>query len=243
MKITILYDNTATSENIVPGWGFSCLIDRRILFDTGDDPAVLMSNGDTLGVDINSIESVVLSHEHWDHTGGLWDLLSRREGLPVYVCPGFSGEFKEKVRRHGGKLIEAASRTELDPVISTTGEIPSIYKGMSMPEQALMIHRGDGIVLITGCSHPGILAMIRTAQSLMPGKAVLLALGGFHLFREEEEAVTSLAEEMKALGVWRVAPTHCTGDGAQEIFRRIYGPRYIGISAGTTIDLDEMMQS
>jgi len=76
MKITIVYDNNAR-EGLKKGWGFSCLIedDKKILFDTGDDSEALLFNMEKLNIKLNEIDIIVLSHEHWDHAGGLQGLL------------------------------------------------------------------------------------------------------------------------------------------------------------------------
>lgn len=71
MKLMVLYDNTSRIQRLQFGWGFSCLVDERILFDTGENGQSLLENMNTLHVDISKIDAVVISHEHWDHTGGL----------------------------------------------------------------------------------------------------------------------------------------------------------------------------
>ena len=105
MTFTVLYDNSTHNPSILSGWGFSCLIDEHILFDTGEAPDSLFHNMDQLNVNPEKIESVVISHDHWDHTGGLWELLKKRKGLKVYACPGFSSEFKKRVTALKGTLI------------------------------------------------------------------------------------------------------------------------------------------
>ncbi|MFA5101478.1 MAG: MBL fold metallo-hydrolase, partial [Candidatus Omnitrophota bacterium] len=78
MNIKVLYDKNTTNKKLHTGWGVSFLIDDTILFDTGEKGESLLENMRSLGVDINKIEAVVLSHDHWDHTGGLWDLLKMK---------------------------------------------------------------------------------------------------------------------------------------------------------------------
>jgi len=89
------------------------LIDEKILFDTGENGQWLMENMGNLKEDKNKIKAVVISHDHWDHTGGLWELLKRKKGLIVYACPNFSPEFKEKAKGLKGKLVETEKVTEI----------------------------------------------------------------------------------------------------------------------------------
>lgn len=236
MKATIMYDNTA-EEGFRSGWGFACLIDRRILFDTGEDPESLFHNFEQTGLDASDIEAVVISHDHWDHTGGLWELLKKRPGLRVYACPGFSSTFKDKVDQLQGTLIESETYRQIDKGISVTGQIPGQYKGGYMPEEALMVNTEKGIAVITGCSHPGIITIVQTVKTIFPRPEIALVLGGFHLMNQNSGALRSIAQSMQELGVKSVGPTHCTGREAQAIFREIYGDHYISVAAGKTVEL------
>ncbi|MDD5156212.1 MAG: MBL fold metallo-hydrolase, partial [Candidatus Omnitrophica bacterium] len=139
MRIKVIFDKGALDKNLHTGWGVSFLIDDKILFDTGEKGHWLIENMDNLGVDVAGIEAVVISHDHWDHTGGLWEILKEKRGLKVYSCPGFSKEFKEKAKELQAQLIEAAKLTEIAPNIFITGEIPGAYHGKYMPEQAVVL--------------------------------------------------------------------------------------------------------
>jgi 7,8-dihydropterin-6-yl-methyl-4-(beta-D-ribofuranosyl)aminobenzene 5'-phosphate synthase len=237
MKLVILYDNASCASPFRSGWGFSCLADGRILFDTGEAPAPLFHNMDQLKVDPEKIETVVISHDHWDHTGGLWELLEKRKGLKVVACPGFSGDFKRQAIALEGTLIESNGFQEIDARISVTGEIPGQYKGTFMPEQALIVKTESGIAVITGCSHPGIVAVIEKVKSLFPEEPIALALGGFHLKDENSKTIDSIASALIKMGVVKVGPTHCTGKNAQIIFQERFGDRYIHLCAGKQLEV------
>jgi 7,8-dihydropterin-6-yl-methyl-4-(beta-D-ribofuranosyl)aminobenzene 5'-phosphate synthase len=236
MKIAIAYDNSSR-EGFRSGWGFSCLVNQKILFDTGEAPEPLFYNLDRMGINTETIEAVVISHDHWDHTGGLWEVLRRLGGTRVYVCPGFSAEFKNKVNRLGGRLIEADSHLEIEGDISVTGEIPGEYNGSYMPEQALMISTEDGVVIITGCSHPGIVAIVKTVKRIYRERRLSAVLGGFHLLDKDRKTIESVVKALKDMGVEKVGPTHCTGDEARMLFRRSFGDRFLPVMAGKTIEI------
>ena len=237
MTITVLYDNSSCAPSFRSGWGFSCLVDGRILFDTGEAPDSLFHNMGQLNVNIENIEAVVFSHDHWDHTGGLWELLKKRKGLKVYACPGFSDDFKRQVIALEGTLIESNGFQEIDARISVTGEIPGQYKGTYLPEQALIVKTESGIAVITGCSHPGIVTMIEKSKDVFPDMPIALALGGFHLKVENSETIDSIASALMKMGVLKVGPTHCTGKNAQIIFQERFGDRYIPICAGKQLEV------
>ncbi|MBN1541481.1 MBL fold metallo-hydrolase [candidate division KSB1 bacterium] len=228
MTIAVVYDNRAL-PGFRSGWGFSCLVDDRVLFDTGEEAESLFFNLERLNVDTRRIEAVVISHDHWDHTGGLEGLLARHPGLPVYGCPGFSSDFRERVRRQGGRLIECALRTKITSEIATTGEIPGTYKGGPMPEQALLVETEQGLTVITGCSHPGVLRML-------PAQPVKCVVGGFHLKDSDPKEIEAVAKALERAGVERVGPTHCSGAEAEAIFARRFGKNFLKISAGSVGD-------
>jgi 7,8-dihydropterin-6-yl-methyl-4-(beta-D-ribofuranosyl)aminobenzene 5'-phosphate synthase len=190
-----------------------------------------------LGVDINKIDAVVISHDHWDHWGGLWDLLAQRVGLKVYACPGFGKEFKERVKQSGGELIEAEKFKEITRGIYTTGEIPGAYKGKYMAEQAIALRTKNGLTIITGCAHPGILKMVEKAKTKIPDEPIYLVLGGFHLMDSDKRAVEIVAENFRKMSIIKAGPTHCSGDMAEEIFKRFYGDNFIPIKTGQEIEV------
>lgn len=236
MKAAIIYDNKA-KEGFQYGWGFSCLVDQRILFDTGEKSESLFYNMEQLKVDVSRIEAVVISHDHWDHTGGLWALLQKRKGLKVYACPGFSSVFKEKVHQLQGILIETGSHQSIDQNISVTGEIPGKYGGTYLPEQALMVKTKLGITVMTGCSHPGIVPIVRKAKELFEQERISLVLGGFHLMDKDQKTTETIAASMKELGVENVGPTHCTGQEAEQLFKNSFTDHFISIMAGQTLEI------
>ncbi len=205
MKITIVYDNKIIKDlkDLKAGWGFSCFIqtkEKNILFDTGWDGDVLVSNMQLLGINPRDIDLVVLSHNHWDHCGGLARLLHLNNKLEVYVLKSFSKHLKEEIEKRAN-IYEVRRSTEIYPEIYTTGEIEgSVITGKTkslIKEQSLIISTINGLIVITGCAHSGIDKILDLANKL--GKVYGL-LGGFHDFEEY-----SLLKDIPL-----IVPTHCT---------------------------------
>jgi len=237
MRIKVIYDKSGLGENLHVGWGVSFLIDDKVLFDTGEKGEWLLENMRALNVDINKIEAVVISHDHWDHWGGLWDLLQQRKGTPVYICPHFGREFKDKALALGAALTETEKLTQIIQNVFSTGEIPGAYKGKYMAEQALVLKTKNGLTIITGCAHPGILKMVEKAKTKFPDESIYLVLGGFHLMESDKRAIEIVAENFKKMNIIKAGPTHCSGDMAEEIFKRSYGDNFISIKAGQEIEV------
>ena len=233
VKLTVLFDNTAVDSKLKSGWGFAALVDykgHRLLFDTGADGPTLLDNMRQLNVDPKSIEAIVFSHEHDDHTSGLQALLDTGSQPTVYARAAFSTAFKEMVRART-KLVEVSDALEIVPGAHLT------RPGGSIVEQALALETQNGTVVVTGCAHPGVVDMVRQAQEVVPGKVALLA-GGFHLLEiADKDQLKSIAAELRQLGVERILPTHCTGDGAIDQFRTDFGQNYLEGGVGRIIDV------
>ena len=236
MQVKVIFDKDSLDKNLHTGWGVSFLIDGKILFDAGENGAWLMGNMRTLGVDINKIETAVISHDHWDHTGGLWDILKLNSKMKVYACPNFSREFKKRVKLSGNQLIEADKITELTDNIYTTGEIEGRYLLRYMPEQALVIKTRNGLTIITGCAHPGIIKIIENVKQAIPEK-IYLVLGGFHLFDKSNKSIIPIVGKFSKLGIEKVAPTHCTGNPAVKLFKQAYANKSIEVKVGHIIEV------
>ncbi len=233
IRITILYDNNGFGEGLQSDWGFSALIEHQghsLLFDTGANGAILQMNMETLGVDPESIETVVLSHAHQDHTGGLDALLQNGLQARIFLLPSFDQAFKDHISQRV-EVIEVAPGEEVAPGFRSTGGL-----GISPPEQALMVATTQGPILITGCAHPGIVTIVRKVVELT-GEAPRLVMGGFHLRGTSRERVAQFIDELKELGVQQVAPCHCTGDQAIAAFASAFEDNFISVGVGSILEL------
>ncbi|MBU1062310.1 MAG: MBL fold metallo-hydrolase [Candidatus Omnitrophica bacterium] len=237
MKIKILFDNEAKNKNLHIGWGVSFLIGEKILFDTGEKGNWLIENMENLKVDINKIETVVISHDHWDHWGGLWDLLRKKKGIKVYICPNFSREFKEKADKFGAALINAEGLAEITQGVFSTGEITGAYHGRYMPEQALTVKTRNGLTVITGCAHPGVLKIVKRVRDKFISEPIYFVFGGFHLMESDKRAIEIVAENFKKMKIRKAGPTHCSGKIAEEIFKERYKKDFVPIKVGEILDV------
>ena len=237
MNIKILFDKNAAEKNILAGWGFSCLVDNSVLFDTGEDGESLLHNMKAMKASVSRLEDIVISHDHWDHTGGLEEILRKREGIKVYGCPGFSREFKERVKDLGEQMVEVKNFLEIRKNIFTTGTIQGKHKGQNIEEQALVIKTPKGITIVTGCAHPGIVNIAEKVKNRFPGEKLYCIFGGFHLKDKQKEEIIEVVEELKKMGVERTGPAHCTGEAAENIFREKFKEGFITIAAGKAFEV------
>jgi 7,8-dihydropterin-6-yl-methyl-4-(beta-D-ribofuranosyl)aminobenzene 5'-phosphate synthase len=231
VTLTIVYDNNAYNPALRTDWGFACLVETpgtTMLFDTGADGPTLLGNMAALGLDLDAIDAIALSHIHGDHTGGLAALLDTGIRPTVYVPATFPVSFKDGVRARTS-LVEVQGPVEIYPGIHTTGEM-----GSSMVEQALVLTTGDGLVVVTGCAHPGVVEMVRQACEVVEGD-VALVVGGFHLGQAGRSRIDDIIAEFRRLGVWRTAPCHCTGDRARRMFADAFGTDFIRTGVGGVI--------
>ncbi len=211
MKITIVYDNTAFRKDLQANWGFSALVEvkkRKILFDTGANGGILLSNMKKLKIDPKEIGDVFISHLHWDHVGGLKDFLRVNNKVKLWVPSYFP------VAEKAGKVIEIKKPRKLYDGVYSTGELDGI-------EQSLCVETKKGVVLIVGCSHPRMERILSIASKF--GK-VYGIIGGLHSTRPES---------LKALNL--ICPAHCTRYKAEIKF--LYPEKCIEGGAGKVIEI------
>ena len=240
---------------------------KRILFDTGDNPDILAHNVKTLGIDLSKLDFVVMSHRHSDHMGGLNYLLSVNPKVKIYAPKenfgvyGFSlpSSFYRKdnalppeQRYYDGKPPEimkfgtAWPHAHFELIEKTTEILPGIHLifqisdkpvTMELRELSLAIETPEGIVLMVGCSHPGLDKIVEAATKIY--KHIYMVTGGFHQVvakdHEIQQIVSTLQDSYK---VDFVAPSHCTGEPAFTAYKKAFGDHYIYAGLGTIIALN-----
>ena len=229
-NITIIdvYDNVEFDPKFKTGFGFGCVVklkDKTILFDTGGDSPTLLANLEIAKTKPEDIDIVFLSHIHRDHTGGLLGFLEKNSNVKVYIPSSFPASFKSDISSKGAELIEVDKSAEITGGIYSTGEL-----GILIKEQSLIIDSDKGLIVITGCAHPGIVNIVRKAKELM-NRDVYLVMGGFH------SPPLSVLQEFRELEVEKVAPSHCTGDQATRAFAEEYKDNFIKSGIGKVIKI------
>jgi len=236
VQLKIISDNSIWNKSLKISWGFSCLVGKELLFDTGEDEATLLFNIKTLGISLEDLTTVVISHDHYDHTGGLSGILRRNPRLKVYGLSDFSSSFKQKVRNSGAELIQKDKFSRIAPGVYLTGKIVASYGGSSLAEQSLVIKADPGLVIITGCAHPGIIRILEKVKENLEGP-IYLVLGGFHLMDKDIRMVEMIVDRFRELEVKKVGPSHCTGEEAIELFREEYKEDFLSIGVGRSIEI------
>jgi len=232
VTITIIYDNYEYDEKLKTGFGFSCLVendDKKILFDTGGDSPTLLGNMEELKMDLKEIDIVFLSHIHGDHTGGLTGVLEKNPDVTIYIPKSFPSNLKNDIKSYGASFVEVDKPTKIFHGVYTTGEL-----GTWIKEQSLIIKTEKSLVVITGCAHPGIVEIVKKAKELTK-EDVYLVIGGFHLAGTSDQEIRNIVESFRDLEVKKVAPCHCTGDGAIRAFEEEYGENFIKVGVGKKI--------
>lgn len=180
------------------------------------------------------IEAVVLSHEHGDHTGGLQHLLATGIQPEIYI-PASTASMVTQEQREQYKIVEVSYPVEILPGMFSTGEL-----GGSMPEQRLVVETPEGIVVITGCAHPGIVRMVQRASEIVDGE-IALVVGGFHLGNYNSGQIDAIIADFRNMGVKQVTPTHCTGEQQIAQIAEAYGEDYIPGGAGRVIVIGDLI--
>ncbi len=213
MKVTIIYDNCVRKQGLKAGWGFSSLIETEsvppLLFDTGGDGATLLYNIKELSINPSHVGVIVISHAHGDHTGGLWDILELNRDAEIYV-PASSG-----ASIPGRKVTPVSEPIQISGEVLSTGELKGI-------EQSLALKTGKGIVIVVGCSHPGVGEILDAASQF--GK-VYGIIGGLHWFSDFN----------RLRGLSLICPCHCTQYKSE--IRRLFPEQCVACGAGLELEL------
>ena len=213
MKVTIISDNTVHRKELMSEWGFSAFIEvenlPNILFDTGASGSVLMYNIEKLDINPESVDSVVISHNHWDHRGGLDEFLKVNSKVKLYLPYTFTNAPEAE------EVIRVREPVELYKNVYSTGELENV-------EQSLLVKLDKGLVVIAGCSHPGVGNILNRAKDF--GNPIAL-IGGLHGFNE-----FNLLKDLEL-----ICATHCTQ--YKEKIKELYPKEFTPGGSGMVIKI------
>lgn len=267
LTIQVLVENTSNRKGWLGEHGLSYLItsrDRFLLFDTGQGLA-LAHNATALGVDLEKIDSIILSHGHYDHTGGLCFFSQSKTGPTIYAHPNaWQKKYAKKQQNQyysvgipdgldvslREKVIGTEQPTQIIDGIWVTGEVPreneweqstgTFYlddRGQQTDElkddQSIFIKTNQGIVVLLGCAHSGVVNTLQYIERLTGGMGIGFVMGGMHLLNASLERINQTIQELRRMNVKKIAPCHCTGVGACHTLRSSFGDQYVECSVGT----------
>jgi 7,8-dihydropterin-6-yl-methyl-4-(beta-D-ribofuranosyl)aminobenzene 5'-phosphate synthase len=235
MKVEILFDKEAVSAAYCCGWGLSYLIDRRLLFDTGENYQNIAVNAKVMGIDLAAVEKIVISHNHWDHRAGLFKLLENNPSLKVFATDDLRREFIGVLKNYN--VLVNHLPFQLEKNIFTSGILTGRYKDRQMQEQALAVKTDKGVSIFCGCSHPGVLEFVKTVKKIFAVDNVFSLIGGFHFIEQENRLIRWIAQELKRENVSWIGPAHCTGFAAETILREFYPDNFLEIKSGAVIEI------
>lgn len=273
VRITTLSENTA-QLGVLAEWGLSILVEtenRKVLLDTGMSISAV-HNADILGIDLSTVDTIVLSHSHIDHTGGLRDVL-RRTGevevvahpdiwIPKYVVFGELQRYagipfmREELESLGASFKLTKEPYKISDDIMTTGEVAMTTDYEQIDDRlclkvgdemipdpladdlALVVKTEQGLALITGCAHRGIVNTVRHVQSITNGEYIHTIIGGTHLHVASPERIEKTVAELKELGLQRLGVSHCTGFYPAAALAREFGDVFFLNNAGTQLTLE-----
>ena len=268
-RVTILYDAFGGRAGLTRDWGFAALVEyngKRILFDTGNNADVFAKNVRALGVDLKTIDFVVISHRHGDHTAGLNYVLRMNPGVKIYAPKEGFGVFgaalpgtfyrtdstlPSRMRYFDGRppveltfgtpwptahFVWVDSATEVAPGVSIIATVSQKPGTLELRELSLALRTSNGLILIVGCSHPGIENIVEASTGV--ADHVYMILGGLHLVTTPDAEIERVAAALRnRWHVDRIAPGHCTGEPAFATLQRVFEAQYVYAGLGSTIDV------
>jgi 7,8-dihydropterin-6-yl-methyl-4-(beta-D-ribofuranosyl)aminobenzene 5'-phosphate synthase len=239
---------------------------KRILFDTGNNAGIFARNVRALGVDLRRLDFVVISHRHGDHVAGLNYLLRVNPHVKIYAPRENFGVFgsvlpgtfyrRDSTLPDSMRYFEAAgpaelrsgtpwpeanfswvdSLTEVAPGVAIISTISKTPGTLELRELSLAVRTPEGLVLLVGCSHPGIETIIEASRPW--GDHVHVIFGGLHLVNSPDSTITRIATALH--DGWRIdeiAPGHCTGEPAFAALKRLFAARYVYAGLGAVTEL------
>lgn len=269
VNISILVENTTPTPALTGEYGFSALVSidgRKILFDTGSADA-LFRNAAQMGIDLNKIEDLFISHGHFDHTTAMLALCKNCGSKRIYAHPqifaskynlGSRGSLRDigipfsqqELTEAGAEFVFIDKFCEISPRVFISGEIPrkndfedtggnfrmqagnEIVVDELLDDMALIIDHPDGLIIISGCAHSGIINTMEYACQMTSRSKILAFIGGTHLINASEDRLSKTIAAIKAMDIEKLAVGHCTGFYAAARLYNELGPKLVKADTG-----------
>lgn len=274
IKITVLVEDRSSLPQLLAEHGLSLILDIdgiQWLFDTGQS-SLVVDNAHSLGIDLKKIKGIILSHGHYDHTGGLKAILEETGDVPVYAHPGI---FRERFRlEKSGKLSPigipfsrdlheeagvqfnlSESGRDIAPGIYLSGKIPrhtSFEQGdpllvvkegdrcipdQFLDDQFILVDDDDGVIMITGCCHAGLINSLREVRELHTRKRIKAIVGGLHLRPADQTKLSKIISSLEPFAPEEIIAGHCTGERAEAALSHAFGCRFHKMEVGDVFDI------
>jgi len=232
MKFSIIFDNQKYNANLDNLWGFSCLIEidnQKILFDTGSNGRILLKNASKMEINLKEIDTVFISHSHWDHIGGLDTIIEENPNITLIIPNTLSKHLIKDLKNLVKHVIVIDSFTKISSNLYSTG-----IMGDDMKEHSLIIEKNNRLYIVSGCSHSGINNIEKRSIDIL-NKRVEYIIGGFHMMYKSPVEIQKI---IKNLHTKYLTATHCTGDIGVGMLKLRYKNRFINGGAGAIIKID-----
>jgi len=272
MAITVLVDNNSNQPDLATEHGLAFWIEwagQKILLDTGQGQT-LTANAAALALPLSAVDSVILSHGHWDHVGGLMPLFETGARPSIYLHPdvlrprwskwhkppeeqmGLPPAVTEALHTQSRKLIWTTQPTQVAEALWVTGPVPrkTDFEDVGGPfyldakfttpdpitdDQAVWFETKDGLTVLLGCAHAGVINTLDYIAELSGGKRIRTVIGGMHLLRARAPRLEATVAALKSHGVERIGPLHCTGNRSSTYLREKMPDACFSCMAGTQI--------
>jgi 7,8-dihydropterin-6-yl-methyl-4-(beta-D-ribofuranosyl)aminobenzene 5'-phosphate synthase len=272
LAVTTLIENSVHARGLRAEHGLAFHVqagERCLLFDTGQSD-LLLTNATVLGLDLSRVEAIVLSHGHYDHTGGLAEVRSIAPNArlllhPAAVEPKFSANADgparavgltdaalQAVREAGAAVTWTRQPTEVLPGVFATGEIPRetafedtggrFYLDAAgtqpdplVDDQALFCDTAEGLVVIFGCAHAGVVNTLRHIRRLTDNRPIHTLIGGLHLLVASAGRMDATIAALREFDIARLLPVHCTGFAAAACLWAEFPGRCVPGGVGTRL--------
>ncbi|SDE12916.1 MBL fold metallo-hydrolase [Sporomusa acidovorans] len=275
IRVTVLSENSVFSNlGAIAEHGWSVFLETKhgnFLFDTGQGKA-LLNNANVFRKDLSSIQGIILSHHHIDHTGGLLDAvkITATKPVDVYAHPGLFNEgylarsgykyigvpfCRAALESAGAKFKFNTEFTEIIPGLYLTGEIPRVtpyeqgdddmllktangfVKDKVWDDQSIVIKTAQGLLVILGCAHAGIINILTYAQQKTGENRIYAVIGGTHLWSVSREQKEKSLEALTDMGIGRLGVSHCTGFEMSMRLAQLFGEKFFNCNVGTVIEV------